>query len=184
MAARTHDFMETISKIEARIALAEERFIQPLLYPETRLLDVKIWEVGGEPVTYEDAIAAPFTECGNGELFDRAGMSVDGLTEGHDACLRIVRHLADVPVLEQGDQLRLIGHAVQLDRSSFAYTSTGLPRARATLISSTVNRTSFCPRSTTTASHRSIASREILLRGDELAGTFSNRHSWIGRLLD
>lgn len=52
--------METRQKIETRIALAEERFLLPLLYPETIPFAVQMWEAEGEPVSHATAVAQKF----------------------------------------------------------------------------------------------------------------------------
>jgi alpha-mannosidase len=63
--------METNQKIETRIQLAEERFITPLLYPESRPFDVALWEAPGEPVSYQEASEQTYTSVEEGARWGR-----------------------------------------------------------------------------------------------------------------
>lgn len=58
--------METQQKIEARIQLAEERFILPLLYPAKRGLGITMWETAGEPVSHDEAVRQRYVEAKEG----------------------------------------------------------------------------------------------------------------------
>lgn len=63
--------METISKIETRIQLAEERFILPLLHPLRSELEISMWEAPSEPVTHDEAAAQDFQRVEEGAEWGR-----------------------------------------------------------------------------------------------------------------
>lgn len=62
--------MEKLPKVfEERIAVAGGRIIEPLLHPETCPMQVEMMKVGGEPISYEEAVARPFTPCREGDAW-------------------------------------------------------------------------------------------------------------------
>jgi alpha-mannosidase len=61
--------METTLKIETRIQLAEERFILPLLHPESVPLSLAMREIAGEPVTPDEALGMSFEPVLEGDAW-------------------------------------------------------------------------------------------------------------------
>lgn len=61
----------TLSQTLERSSCVLQRIIQPLLFFEGDALHLSFYEVGGEPITYEQAIQEDFTDCQEGVLWGR-----------------------------------------------------------------------------------------------------------------
>ncbi len=67
--------MEKLPRVfEERIAVASGRIIEPLMYPEKCPMQVKAMKVGGEPITYEEAMQRDFTPFKEGDAWAPSGI--------------------------------------------------------------------------------------------------------------